>query len=76
MRLNIDGFEVEIMAKDKYSKRLNRKDTYHLLNKISLLASVAATQYIKEGHRGLADEAIKFGDDIYDFCKKNGLYKF
>lgn len=76
MKLNIGGFEVEIMAKDKYSKRLNRKDTLVFLNKISLLVSVAEVHYTKEGYKGLADEAAKISDDIYNFCGDNGLYKF
>lgn len=76
MRLNIGGFEVEIIAKGKYTKRFNRKDTLQFLNKISLLASVAEAHYTKEGYKGLADEAAEVGDDIYNFCGDNGLYKF
>lgn len=76
MKLMINGYEVEIKAKAKWSKRANKEDTMDFLNTISLLASEAAkyNEQIK-AHDAVAEWCDRISDEIYNVLKENGAYK-
>ena len=76
MKLKIDGYEVEIAVREPDNKHFSNEATKYFLNKLSLLASVASSHYIKEGYKGLAAEADRVSDDIYNFLEGQGLYNF
>lgn len=75
MKLNINGYEVEIRAKDRYSSRANKADTMHFLNTLSIWASEAARTYRTEGCKSLEKNANNAADDIYNALSAAGLYK-
>lgn len=46
----------------------------HELNDIALLAGEAAKSYENLNLKGLCKWALDFQEQIYDICKKHGLY--
>ena len=75
MKLNIDGFEVEIKAKMTGNDRANKTDTMYFLNKISIWASEAAKHERTEGFITLAESYETAGEIIYDTLEAAGFYK-
>ena len=76
MRLDMNGFKVEIKARHTYHNKYNEADTYFLLNWISTFAREAAKQYEREGATALASMARKTADEIFDTLDAAGAYKF
>lgn len=74
MRLTINGAEVEIKVKGKYSSRANKQDTMFFLNTLSIWASEAANHYRYEGAEALEKDARTCGMDIYNALDAAGLY--
>lgn len=75
MKLNINGYEVEIKARLAHVRsRMNNEDTYALLNDISLYVSRGGDDMKRRNANGLAKEAYEIGKDIFDALKKAGYY--
>lgn len=75
MTLTINGYEIEIKAKNTLiSTRYNKEDTCAFLNKVSSIASVAAEEYEKEGYEKLEAAANKMSWTIYKALKEAGYY--
>ncbi len=67
MKLNFNGFEVEIKAKGVYGTRYNKKDAMAVLNMISIMAQESAKV---SGMKSWE----KLGKEIYDVLLENGCY--
>lgn len=75
MKIQFDGYEVEIKAKYTWQNKANQEVTMALLNTISILYREAA-EHRKEqlGSRTAADYYIKPADEIYEVLKDAGYY--
>ena len=72
MKIQFDGYEVEIKAKN--TERYNTQDTMYLLNEISIWAHEASERYKTLGLCGLSDRAQKSADDIYNILNELHFY--
>lgn len=74
MKLNINGYEVDIKVKDKYSDRANKDDAMAFLNTLAIWAAEARDHYRKEGFGGLADVANIWQKDINTALDNKGFF--
>lgn len=75
MKLNINGYEVEIKAKRRFDDRANKQATMFLLNSMAVWSSEAAKQMKSKGCNALAAEYDEASTEIYNVLKAAGLYK-
>ena len=74
MKLELNGYEVEIKAKRKLVKdRFNKEDTMNFLNELSLL--LGNTNEDDEANQYFRNEANKLAHKIYMELEKAGAYK-
>lgn len=74
MKIQINGYEVEIKAKWENAKRFNKADTMLVLNLISIYAAEAAARYETLGTDTLQRMARQVQDNIYATLEANGYY--
>ncbi len=67
MKINFDGFEVEIKAKGLYGNRFNKRDTMSVLNTISIMAFESSKV------NGMKSWD-KIGKEIYNVLRENNCY--
>ena len=75
MKLSINGYEVEIKVKREGEKKANAAATKMLLNTLIEYSYMAYDQFRDDGHYGLAEGALKVGNDIYDALENEGFFK-
>lgn len=74
MKVRVNGYEVEIKARDLSRDRANKKDTLQFMNDICCLAIEAREHYEMEGYVALTEEAESFRKAFFKVCDENGLY--
>ena len=75
MKFKVNGYEVEIKARDLSKDRASKNDTLQFLNDLSLLALDAKEYNEEQGYKAITEEANKYRKAFFDICKENGLYK-
>ena len=74
MKLMINGYEVTIKARGRWSKKASEKDAMEFLNDVSIWASESAKYNREKGYEGLAESYDKAGYEIYKALEDAGLY--
>lgn len=74
MKLILNGYEVEIKAKDIGKERYNKLDTMCFLNSISIIAHEAAEHNKTIGHNAIYRKEQKIAMTIYKYLLDKGLY--
>lgn len=73
MKININGFEVEIKARaTKYNERMNKTDTLAFLNRVAMWAMWSADIFDEEGSKITAEEARNAAHEINRRLLKEG----
>ena len=75
MKFKIEHYEIEIKAKEQYSKRNNAEDAMAFMNMVSLYLGEAATSYSNRGRDMMAEQARTMANDIYRALSDIGYYK-
>lgn len=75
MKVKVNGYEVEIKARDLSKDRATKKATLEFLNDLAILAIDSKEHNEELGYKSLAEEAENYRKAFYDVCDKNGLYK-
>ena len=75
MKLRIENYEIEIKARDIRDKeRMNKEDTGLFLSIISRICYKAEYAYKENNLNGLAKQASKIAEDIFDALNKEGYF--
>lgn len=75
MKINFNGYEVEIKAKHIGERRCSKESAMYVLNQITLWVINAEKYYNMEGYNALAKNAKESSDEIYRTLKANGFYE-
>ena len=74
MKIQINGYEVEIKAKGETAERFNKADTMVVLNLLSIYAAEASVRYETLGLNTLQETARQVNENIYATLEVNGYY--
>lgn len=78
MKLQIEGYEIEIKARYNAQERNSKKAALSFINTLSLLYSDSAKYYeIKNEsvYQKYAEIQFERSRELYKICEQNGLYK-
>lgn len=74
MKLRIGDYEVEVKAKNAYSKRFNKKDTMAVLNLLAIYAAEASNRYEVINMNALQRMAKEVHNNIFQKLDSMGYY--
>ena len=74
IKFKLGEYDVKISANNKILKD-HEKDTFYLLNQLSIISGLAANVMCDQGYEGLAGCYREFQNDFFRACYENGLYK-
>ena len=74
MKLEFDGYEIDIKVKMGTSKKCNKQDTLYFLNWLSMLSGRAEVGYNADNLKTYARQSGDFASYLYGVCNENGLY--
>lgn len=74
MKLTINGAEVEIKVKDKYSEKYNKEDTMYFLNSLAIAYRNSAEWESRIGCPAIAEESEEIRQDIFNYLEGLGFY--
>lgn len=74
MKINIGCYDVEISAKQGFKTRSSKRDTLAFLNYLSLIFDDASVFQGRRNGNPYAKESKQISEDLFEFCKKHGLY--
>ena len=74
MKLVINGAEVEIRVKGKYSEKFNNEDTMYFLNDMCAAYRDSAEWKSRIGCNAIAQESEEIRQDIYNYLEGKGFY--
>lgn len=74
IKFKLREYDVEISAVNNILKN-PEKDVLYLLNQLSIISGLAATEIRNQGYGCLADGYKEFQNDFYNVCREHGLYK-
>ena len=74
IKLENTSYEIEIKVKRSYKDRATKEDTLHFLNLLAILANDSAELNEMKFHEP-CEYRRALGEELYEICKKHGLYK-
>ena len=74
MKINYDGYEIEIKAKRTNKARANKEDTNSIMNLLSIYAHMASERFNETGCPGLSAWAEKLSEEIHKTLEENKYY--
>ena len=74
MKVVINGFEVNITAKDPTKVHTQKDATLFILNTLAQYSFQAGKNFKEMNYDGLSEQAFDNGKAFYDVCEKEGYY--
>ena len=78
MKLQIEGYEIEIKARHNTKERNSKNVALSFINSLSLLYSESAKYYESKNelvYQEYAEIQRERSHELYKLCEQNGLYK-
>lgn len=75
MKVNIETYEVNFNAKFSWMVRANKHDSLLFLNWLSIVLDSASENEFNLGRNSLGKSYDRIANELYEYCKKNGLYE-
>lgn len=74
MKLNANGYEIEIKVKALEANRARESEALTLLNFLSTVLNYGAKELDEQGYEFLASEAKMYSEAFYGACASKGYY--